>query len=61
MWMRKQCPVYLFIIPLLWSLVGFSAAFFLGIKEDTGLLIAGIVAAVLLQIKNKRKATFVPA
>jgi hypothetical protein len=37
----------------LWSLIGFFAAYSLGIAEDTGLVIAGIVTAFLL-IREKR-------
>ncbi len=37
-----------FIIPLIWSVIGGSAAVFLGIPEDTGLIVSGIGALVLL-------------
>lgn len=37
-------PKYLLIIPSLWSVVGFTAALTLGITEDVGLLVAGVVA-----------------
>ncbi len=43
---------YIIIIPLLWSLLGFSAAFSLGVKEDFSLLIAGIVGSTLILLKN---------
>ena len=51
--MTKKCPIYLLIIPFLWSIIGFAAAFSLGIKEDTGLLIAGVVSSILVVNKNK--------
>jgi len=35
-------------LPLAWSVVGFYAALKLGIREDVGLLVAGIVSAALL-------------
>lgn len=50
----KKCPVAIMIIPFLWSIVGFTAAFNFGMWEDTGLLIAGLVAIILLFIKNRR-------
>lgn len=50
----KKCPVALLIIPFLWSVIGFTAAFNLGIWEDTGLLIAGLLTITLLLIKNKK-------
>jgi hypothetical protein len=45
--------VWVIIIPFLWSLLGFSAAFSLGIKEDTGLLIAGILSTVMILYRNR--------
>lgn len=50
----KKISILIIIIPLLWSLIGFSAAFNLGIYEDYGLLIAGVLGFVLLVIKNKK-------
>lgn len=41
------------IIPAIWSLIGFSAAVSLGMKEDTGLLIAGFVSTIMIIYKNK--------
>lgn len=39
---------YIIIIPLLWSCVGFFAALSLTIKEDFGLVIAGVLASFIL-------------
>lgn len=50
----KSLPLPLLIIPLLWSLIGFSAAFTLGVQEDTGLIIAGLLTLILV-IVHKRK------
>lgn len=44
----KRIPWYLIIIPFLWSVIGFFAAMSLTIKEDFGLVIAGITASVIL-------------
>jgi hypothetical protein len=52
LWTTKKIPAYIIGIPLIWSIVGFSAAINLGIKEDTGLLITGVLAAALI-IKDK--------
>lgn len=43
----------LLVIPLLWSIIGFGAALSLGIKEDIGLLAAGIIGCVLVIVKNR--------
>jgi hypothetical protein len=50
----KKCPVIILVIPFLWSLLGFSAAVSLGVYEDTGLLVAGLVATSMILIRNKR-------
>lgn len=55
LWTTKKIPAYIIGIPLIWAIVGFSAAINLGIKEDTGLLIAGILAGALI-IKDKIRA-----
>ncbi len=47
-------PVHLLILPLLWSIIGFTAAFTLTIYEDIGLLVAGLTAFILLLIINKK-------
>jgi hypothetical protein len=48
LWTRAAVPTYVLAIPLAWSVVGFGAALALGIREDVGLLIAGVVATSLL-------------
>ena len=52
LWTKNQIPAYILIIPSLWALLGISAALQLGIYEDTGLIISGIIAVSLL-IKDK--------
>jgi hypothetical protein len=47
-------PIYTFIVPFLWSLVGFSAALMLGVPEDYGLLVAGIIGTVLLLVHRRK-------
>ena len=48
LWVRANFPRFLLIIPALWSFIGFSAALNMGIKEDIGLLVAGIVGTAWL-------------
>ncbi len=52
LWTKQNIPLYLLIIPLLWALLGVSAAIQLGIYEDLGLFISGIFAVSLL-VKDK--------
>jgi hypothetical protein len=50
----KNVPIAVLMIPFVWSLIGFTAAFSFGIWEDTGLLVAGLVGTALLVIRNRR-------
>jgi hypothetical protein len=54
LWTHTRVPRYTFIIPLLWSLVGFLAAVNLGVPEDYGLVVAGVVGTVLLLIRQEQ-------
>jgi hypothetical protein len=46
-------PFIVVIIPAIWSIIGFSAAASLGMKEDTVLLIAGFACTIMIIHKNK--------
>lgn len=54
LWSRPKLPLYLLIIPGLWSLVGFTAALQLQMWEDVGLLIAALAALPLLIFRNRK-------
>jgi hypothetical protein len=54
LWTSRSVPVYLLVIPLLWSIVGMSAAVSLHVPQDYGLVIAGILGTVLILIKNRK-------
>jgi hypothetical protein len=53
LWTDIRIPKSVLIIPFLWSLIGFSAALTLGILEDTGLLVAGIVGVTLIVLRDR--------
>ena len=57
LWADRKCPLFILIIPLLWSVIGSFAAFSLGVLEDFGLLISGFVAVTLILIRNKKMQT----
>lgn len=44
----------LFIIPLIWSVIGFTAALKLGVYEDIGLLVAGLLSFAVIFLKIKK-------
>lgn len=53
LWTKGRVPYWLLAIPGIWSLVGFSAAVSLTIYEDTGLVVAGLAAVILLVRRNR--------
>lgn len=57
LWTRHRIPWWLLLIPGLWSIIGFTAAFQLGIIEDTGLLVSGILGVGLLLYRNIKKSS----
>lgn len=54
LWTNKRVPKSILIIPLLWSLIGVSAAINLGIWEDVVLVIAGVSSTLLLYLRDKK-------
>ena len=44
-WAGPHAPRVLFLVPVLWAAIGSSAAGVLGMREDMGLLVAGIAGA----------------
>jgi hypothetical protein len=55
LWTRRQVPLYLTIIPLLWALLGLSAALSIGMKEDFALVVAGVSSFFLIVRRNRRE------
>jgi len=55
LWTEKIIPKYVLIIPILWSIIGFGAALSLGMVEDFGLLISGLVGFVLIVYRDRKK------
>ena len=54
LWAIKPVPVYLLVIPLLWSIVGMSAAVNLGVPQDYGLVVAGVLGTALILNENRK-------
>lgn len=52
LWADKKVPLSLLIIPILWSIVGTSAALNFGIKEDFGLIVAGTLGTASILWRN---------
>ena len=50
---EKKTPVLILVIPFVWSIIGFMAAFQFGILEDAGLMLASLLAMSLLIYRNK--------
>jgi hypothetical protein len=47
-WVGVRLSRWVLAVPLLWVAIGSTAAVLLGVREDLGLLLAGLVAAALL-------------
>jgi hypothetical protein len=54
LWCGSRVPVWLLVIPALWSIVGLSAALALGVYEDFGLVVAGLAGTALILARNRR-------
>jgi hypothetical protein len=53
LWTERPVPRVLLVIPLAWSLLGTSAAILLGIGEDFGLVVAGLLGTALLLWRDR--------
>jgi hypothetical protein len=51
-----RTPLHLTVIPLIWSLIGGSAAWLLAVPEDATLPVAALIACVLIVWKNRQAA-----
>ena len=54
LWTDSKLPKGILVIPFLWSIVGFSAALNLTIKEDYGLFVAGLMSIIALTIRDRK-------
>lgn len=61
LWADRKVPLYVLIVPFLWTLIGSSAAVTLGIVEDFGLLAAGLCGTALVIIRNRHEGRQVKA
>jgi len=54
LWAIKSVPAYLLVIPLIWSIVGMSAAVNLRVPQDYGLVVAGVLGTALILIQSRK-------
>ena len=52
LWTNRRVPLYVLAIPLAWTFLGFWAAISLGMIEDLGLLIAGLIGSMLIILRD---------
>lgn len=50
---QGRTPIHLTVIPLIWLIIGGSAAWLLAVPEDASLPIAGVIACTLIVWKNR--------
>ncbi len=53
LWTGKKFPPYILIFPLIHALNGFIPAFMIGIIEDIGLIISGLLVLFMLSYRDK--------
>ena len=53
LWTAGKIPFYVLILPLLYALSGFIPVFVIGINEDIGLIISGLLFILMLDLKHK--------
>lgn len=56
---QNKCPIWVLIVPFVWSIIGFTAVFQFGFLEDSGLIAASLISLALLIYRNK-KFTIIP-
>lgn len=64
LWTDRRIPKYLLIIPVIWSVIGFSAVFQFGVWADAVLLLTGLITPVLIgyrDMREKELASFLSA
>jgi hypothetical protein len=54
LWTDVKVPKIVLIIPFLWSIIGFTAAVNLGVLQDIGLLVAGLVGTTLVVLRDRQ-------
>jgi hypothetical protein len=47
-------PRWLLVIPVVWSLIGGSAAILLNVAQDWFLLVSGLIAVPLIVVRNRQ-------
>lgn len=52
LWTNRRVPFYVLAIPLAWSFIGFWAAISLGMIQDLGLLVAGLMGSILIIFRD---------
>ena len=57
----KPYPRSIFVVPILWCFVGSQAAFVFDVPADLGLIVAGVIGAILLVQSKGTASTLSPA
>jgi hypothetical protein len=61
LWTDNKLAKYLLVIPLLWSLLGFSAAWQWGVLEDIMLVVAGLVTTTMIVYRDRTAKKLAPS
>lgn len=60
LWTEPKSTKYIFVIPAIWTIIGFFAALNFGIYEDIGLLVSGVLGVIMFLMKNNRLTAETP-
>lgn len=52
----RRVPVWVLMIPVIWSVIGFGAVWMFGMYEDIGLLVASLTTCALLIYRNRMES-----
>jgi hypothetical protein len=56
LFVRTKIAWYLYLIPLLWSLIGMSAAISLKVPQDYALVVSGVIGSTFIVLQNRQLA-----
>jgi hypothetical protein len=58
LWADRRLPKYILIMPSIWSIIGFGAVLSLGIREDMGLVIAGVLGTIMILYRDGKRQKY---
>ena len=54
LWLERRPSLWLLLIPIIWAIVGSSAVFVLGVREDIGLITSALLSVSILMLRGRK-------